>query len=136
MIEQFHVEKLERIKVRVREAITEKDSTIETLAPQAARYEKLTNADGLHTITSIAKRYGWSGTHLNKILHDLHVQYYVDKSWCLYQNIINKYGNTLTDYVEVPYGDGDSFRSHLRWTAQGREFIHRALVEHKLVTDD
>ena len=53
----------------------QKEQLIGELKPRADYTDKILKNKGLVTITQIAKDYGMSGTELNKLLHELKIQY-------------------------------------------------------------
>lgn len=70
--------KLKDEQTRRKEAEAEirvKDQIIGELKPKADYYDEILKNPGLVTITQIAKDYGMSGKKMNRILHELGIQY-------------------------------------------------------------
>ncbi len=90
-------ELMERALLVAQRRIEEKNKIIASqkqiigeLTPKAEYVDIILNNKGLVTITQIAKDYGMSGTNLNRILADLHVQYKQSGQWLLYSAHQNK----------------------------------------------
>lgn len=58
--------------------------------PKASYLDTILNNKSLVTVGQIAKDYGMSAQSLNKLLHDLKVQYKQSGQWLLYSNIQDK----------------------------------------------
>ena len=98
---------------------------IAELQPKASYYDVVLNCKDLLSITEIAKDYGKSGKWLNKILHDLGIQFRQGKIWLLYQKYAEK-GYTNTKTHTYPADDGEVHtKVHTYWTQKGRLFIYK-----------
>jgi len=76
------------------------EQQVKELQPKADYYDQILANKGLVTTTSIAKNYGMTANELNKLLHDLGIQYNQSGSWYLY----SKYqSNGYTHTIPVPY---------------------------------
>lgn len=85
------------------------------------------NSDGTVTISQIAADYGMSGQRMNKILHELGVQYKINKQWLLYSKHKGK-GYTDSYTIDIDHTDGrQSARMQTNWTQTGRLFIYELL---------
>lgn len=71
----------------------------------------------------IAKDYGMSGQALNKLLHELGIQYKMRDTWLLYQEYANR------GYTQSRTHNIDAGRSvmHTYWTQKGRLFLYDLL---------
>lgn len=99
------------------------------LQPKANYTDVILNNKGLVTITQIAKDYGKSGTEMNKLLHDLGVQYKQSNQWLLYTKYHDK-GYTHSNTVDITRSDGTKdIRMNTKWTQKGRLFIYNLLKE-------
>lgn len=81
--------KLKDEQTKRKEAETEirvKDQIIGELKPKADYYDEILKNPGLVTITQIAKDYGMSGKKMNRILHELGIQYKQSEQWLLYSD--------------------------------------------------
>ena len=85
------------------------------------------------TVTAIAKDYGMSAIELNKILHDLKIQYKQSGQWFLYEKY-QRCGYTHSKTTEYIRRDG-SVGSNLNteWTQKGRLFLYDKLKEHGII---
>jgi len=91
----------------------------ESLVP---RIEELYN-DEQDNIFKIAKDYGMSGRAMNKLLHDLGVQYKMGDTWLLYQ----KYANMGYTQSKTHAIDAERSVMHTYWTQKGRLFLYDLL---------
>ena len=84
--------------------------------PKASYLDTILNNKSLVTVGQIAKDYGMSAQALNKLLHDLKVQYKQSGQWLLYSNIQDK-GYTHSSTTEIEHKDGStSVRMNTKWT--------------------
>lgn len=68
-----------------------------------------------------------SGKALNKMLHELKVQYKQSQQWLLYKNYQDK-GYTFSDTKEITRSDGRlGIIMTTKWTQKGRLFIYELL---------
>ncbi|WP_138752786.1 phage antirepressor KilAC domain-containing protein [Paenibacillus sinopodophylli] len=96
--------------------------------PKIAYLDTILQSKGTVTTTQIAKDYGLSGAELNKILHDLVIQYLVNKQWVLYSKHANK-GYTQSYSFDITHRDGTpDVKMNTRWTQRGRIFIHEQIT--------
>ena len=87
--------------------------------PKASYLDTILNNKSLVTVGQIAKDYGMSAQALNKLLHDLKVQYKQSGQWLLYSNIQDK-GYTHSSTTEIEHKDGStSVRMNTKWTQKG-----------------
>ncbi|MDG0818819.1 phage regulatory protein/antirepressor Ant [Staphylococcus equorum] len=101
--------------------------------PKASYLDTILNNKSLVTVGQIAKDYGMSAQSLNKLLHDLKVQYKQSGQWLLYSNIQDK-GYTHSSTTEIEHKDGStSVRMNTKWTQKGRLFIYELLKENDIL---
>lgn len=92
-------------------------------SPKLSYYEKVLRAPGAVAISKIAKDYGMSARRLNRLLHDLGIQYKQGDQWLLYQeHAANGYTKSETGTSK----DGHVWM-HTKWTQAGRIFIYDLL---------
>lgn len=97
------------------------------LKPKADYVDRILKNKGLVTITQIAKDYGMSGQAMNRLLHDLGVQYKQSGQWLLYREHQAK-GYTHSETVEIVRVDGrDDVVMNTKWTQKGRLFLYELL---------
>ncbi|HAR6492353.1 TPA: Rha family transcriptional regulator [Staphylococcus pseudintermedius] len=95
--------------------------------PKASYLDTILNNKSLVTVGQIAKDYGMSAQALNKLLHDLKLQYKQSGQWLLYSNLHDK-GYTHSSTTEIEHKDGStSVRMNTKWTQKGRLFIYELL---------
>lgn len=101
--------------------------------PKASYLDTILNNKSLVTVGQIAKDYGMSAQTLNKLLHDLKVQYKQSGQWLLYSNIQDK-GYTHSSTTEIEHKDGStSVRMNTKWTQKGRLFIYELLKDNDIL---
>ncbi|MFF7956501.1 phage antirepressor KilAC domain-containing protein [Staphylococcus saprophyticus] len=101
--------------------------------PKASYLDTILNNKSLVTVGQIAKDYGMSAQALNKLLHDLKVQYKQSGQWLLYSNIQDK-GYTHSSTTEIEHKDGStSVRMNTKWTQKGRLFIYDLLKDNDIL---
>lgn len=97
------------------------------LKPKADYYDQILKSKKLITVNAIAKDYGMSAQALNKILHDLKVQFKQSGQWLLYAKYHDK-GYTHSEPHRYVKKDGtEDFSLHTKWTQKGRIFLYNLL---------
>ena len=100
---------------------------IAELKPKASYYDLILQCSGLLSVTEIAKDYGLSAKALNKMLHDLGVQFSQSGVWFLYSKYQScGYTQTKTQNYSKPDGTQGA-RVHTYWTQKGRLFLYDLL---------
>lgn len=95
--------------------------------PKVSYYDNILQSKDLLTITQIAHDYDLSGTKLNRILNENHIQYNQGGMWLLYNEHQGKgYTKTTTHSFKHKNGD-DGAKILTKWTQKGRIFIHQLL---------
>lgn len=113
--------------------LTMKDQIIGELKPKADYTDKILQSKDLVTITQIAKDYGMSGNEMNKLLHNLKIQYKLNDQWLLYANYHGK-GYTHSETIHI----SDSFgrvgiKMISKWTQKGRLFLYEKLKKNHVL---
>ena len=109
--------------------VAEQKKIIADMTPQSEYYKKVLRCKKAIPITIIAKDYGMSAKKMNKLLHDLGIQFKKDKdTWLLYQ----KYANSGYTKSKTYVNEHGAF-IHTYWTQAGREFIFKKLKEYKIL---
>lgn len=103
------------------------EQRVNELTPKATYYDAILANKSLVTITQIAKDYGMSGKEMNKVLHDLKVQYKQDNTWLLYSKY-QKTGWTHSETTVIRKFDGSmKVVMNTKWTQKGRLGIYELL---------
>ena len=98
------------------------------MLPDAEYGRSLQAKQGI-TTTSIAKEFGMSAVTLNKLLHDMGVQYRQSGQWYLYHKYQNR-GFTTTRTIPIVRFDGQAdIKRETLWTMEGHRFIRDLLKE-------
>lgn len=99
------------------------EQQVKEFEPKVSYYDLVLASKGTVTTSVIAKDYGMSAINLNKLLHELKIQYKQGGIWLLYsKHQSNGYTKTKT-FVD---NTGVS-RVSTRWTQQGRLFLYEQL---------
>ena len=107
----------------------QQNQMIGELQPKATYYDLILQNNSLLAISVIAKDYGMSGTSLNKLLHELGVQYKLGEQWLLYAKYHDK-GYTFSKTQNYNKSDGtQGSKLHTYWTQKGRLFIYDLLKQ-------
>lgn len=103
------------------------------LEPKATYYDLVLQNKSLVTVGQIAKDYGMSAQALNKLLHELKVQYKQSGQWLLYSSLHDR-GYTHSSTTEIEHKDGStSVRMNTKWTQKGRLFIYDLLKKNSVL---
>lgn len=106
-----------------------KDAEIKEYKPKAAYYDTIMANPSCSKVSSIAQDYGMSPQAFNDILHDLGIQYKVDKQWILYQKYKDA-GYVHSKPIPITHHDGHQTVRYLTvWTQKGRLFLYDLLKE-------
>lgn len=102
---------------------------VNELQPKADYTDSILQNKALVTITFIAKDYGMSGAAMNKLLHELGVQYRQGDTWLLYAKHQTK-GWTQSETKEVRRADGSKkLVASTKWTQKGRLGLYELLKD-------
>ena len=121
---QSYVEEKERNEALAAENLQQAQLLLEA-RPKVTYYDMVLQSDSLLTTTEIAKDYGLTARKLNKLLHELGVQFKQSGRWFLY-----------AAHAEAGYAQSKTFvydeetgktNTHLYWTQKGRLFIYDLL---------
>lgn len=99
------------------------EQQVSELKPKATYYDMVLQNKSLLSVSKIAKDYGMSAIALNKMLHDLGVQYKQGDIWLMYAKHQDK-GYTQTSTYVI---DAEDSRISTKWTQKGRLFIYDLL---------
>lgn len=101
----------------------QKEQIIQELKPKATYYDLVLQTKSVLAISKIAKDYGMSATAMNRLLHELGIQYKQGDCWLLYQKHADKgYTQSKTQVI-----DEERSKLHTYWTQKGRLFIYELL---------
>lgn len=118
------VEAKERLQLEVKA----KEEAIQEMKPKADFCEEVLEADGAVPINIIAKDYGMSARSMNRLLHQLKVQYPSGGTWVLYAKYQDQgYTTTETGTKDTRFGEYAYVTT--KWTQKGRMFIYEKLKE-------
>src|SRR5690625_4097479 len=97
------------------------------LKPKATYHDLVLQSETLLSVTQVAKDFGMGAPTLNKILHELGVQYKKGSRWYLYHKYQDK-GYTQSKTYAI---NAEETKDHMYWTQKGRLFIYELLKEKK-----
>ncbi|WP_334328411.1 phage antirepressor [Companilactobacillus sp. HBUAS59699] len=105
------------------------EQQVNELQPKATYYDQVLTNSSLVSITIIAKDYGMSAQAMNKLLHDLKVQFKQGKNWFLYAKY-QKTGWTHSETFMVTSSDGtEHAKVTTKWTQKGRLGLYELLKQ-------
>lgn len=132
-------EAVEHLLVQIEEneklqlAVSRSEQIIGELKPKADYVDLILKSRSLLTTTQIAKDYGMSGTAMNRLLHELGVQYKQSDQWLLYSKH-HGCGYTHSETIDITRKDGrPDVTLHTKWTQKGRLFIYELLKTKEIV---
>ncbi|EII2106063.1 phage antirepressor [Staphylococcus pseudintermedius] len=99
------------------------EQQVQELKPKATYYDLVLQNKSLLSVSKIAKDYGMSARALNKLLHELGVQYKQGDIWLLYAKHQDK-GYTQTSTYAL---DEKHSKVTTKWTQKGCLFIYELL---------
>lgn len=103
------------------------------LKPKADYFDKYIKNKGVMTIGIIAENYGMTAFQMNKILHELGVQYKQSGTWKLY---VKHKGKGYAHMEGFDYKDKDGnmkVNPTLKWHPKGHHFIYELLKDNGLL---
>lgn len=116
-----------QLRLQAQEEVAQKNQIIQELQPKATYYDLVLQNKSLVAISVIAKDYGMSAKKMNKILHELKIQFKQGKTWLLYQKYAGKgYTQSKTHTIDADYS-----KMHTYWTQKGRLFLYDLLKNKK-----
>lgn len=116
-----------QLRLKAQEEVAQKNQIIQELQPKASYYDLVLQNKSLVAISVIAKDYGMSAKKMNKILHELKIQFKQGETWLLYQKYAGKgYTQSKTHTIDADYS-----KMHTYWTQKGRLFLYDLLKNKK-----
>ncbi|QDR65019.1 phage antirepressor [Mammaliicoccus sciuri] len=101
------------------------EQQVQELKPKATYYDLVLQNKSLLSVSKIAKDYGMSAMRMNKLLHELGIQYKQGDIWLLYAKYQDK-GYTQTSTYAL---DEEHSKVSTKWTQKGRLFIYDLLKD-------
>lgn len=109
------------------------EQQVKEMKPKVDYVDTILKNKGLVSMTQIAKDYGMSAEKMNKILHELKVQFKQGKQWFLYSKYHDK-GYTQSETIPITRSDGTpDITLNTKWTQKGRLFIYELLKKNNIV---
>lgn len=103
------------------------------LKPKADYTDSILKNKGLVLISQISKDYGMTANKMNRLLHELKIQYKRGKQWLLYADYHNK-GYTHSDTFEFTRKNGTKdVEMTTKWTQKGRLFLYETLKKEDVI---
>ena len=125
--QQEQIEKQKAALVQQGNEIIKLSNEITSMRPKAEYYDKIMSCTDSIDITQVALDYGMSARALNKKLHELRIQYKVNKQWILYSDYL-QCGYVRSIPVDISKDrDWSKTTNHTRWTRRGVIFIYEKL---------
>lgn len=125
ILKRYKLSKKENEQLQLENKI--QSQQIQELRPKADYTDSILQNKGLVTISQIAKDYGMSGNGMNKVLHNLKVQYKQSGQWLLYAKYQDR-GYTHSETVSITRTNGlKDVSMNTKWTQKGRLFLYELL---------
>ena len=99
------------------------------MQPKADYTDKILQSNGLLTVRQIAMDYGMTPQAMNKVLHELGVQYKQSGQWFLYKEHLSSGYTKSSTYVD----NYSRPRMSTKWTQKGRLFLYNLLKENGIL---
>lgn len=110
-----------------KEMVAMQQQMILEMKPKISYYDLILQNNSVMSISKISKDYGMSPQAMNKLLHELGIQYKQGKMWLLYQKYANQgYTQSKTHAI-----DAERSVMHTYWTQKGRLFLYDLLKSKK-----
>lgn len=121
-----------KLAARQQELLDQKNQIIGELRPKADYLDRILKSKSLVTITQIAKDYGMSGKSMNRLLHELGVQYKQSDQWLLYYKYQDK-GYTHSETITIEDVTGfEKVVMQTKWSQKGRIFLYNLLKSNNI----
>lgn len=111
----------------------QKDQLIGELKPKADYTDKILQSKGTVKVNVIANDYGLTAIAMNRLLHNLGIQYKQGDDWLLYSNYRGK-GYTHSKTIHFFHKDGrPDTKCNMEWTQKGRLFLYDILKANEIL---
>lgn len=112
---------------QLEETVAVQTAQIAELQPKASYYDVVLNCKDLVAISKIAKDYGMDAVKMNKLLHELGVQFKQGKTWLLYAKYAGL-GRTSTKTQTYNGSDGEVHsKVHTYWSRMGNRMLDKKI---------
>lgn len=114
-------------KEQLAEKARQQQEELKEAAPKVEYHDEVIQAQGAMTTTQMASEWDMSAYRLNRILHNLAVQYKHSGTWILYQRYKNK-GYVGYRTATFTNNHGETKTAHtMVWTENGKQFVYQLL---------
>ena len=105
------------------------EQIIHEMQPKADYTDMILQSKSVVNINQIAKDYGMTAQEMNKILHEIGIQYKQGGQWLLYKKYHSN-GYTHSETFNITHRDGTpDVVMNTKWTQKGRLFLYEKLKE-------
>ncbi len=106
------------------------EQIIHEMQPKADYTDMILQSKSVVNINQIAKDYGMTAQEMNKILHEIGIQYKQGGQWLLYKKYHSN-GYTHSETFNITHRDGTpDVVMNTKWTQKGRLFLYEKLKEY------
>lgn len=124
-LEDLKVERVMRKELEITMRV--QNQQIAELQPKASYCDIVLSCQDAVNISVIAKDYGMSAKRMNRLLHELGIQFKQGRIWLLYQQYA-ECGYTKTSTSTYQNSSGQECSAvHTKWTQKGRLFLYDTL---------
>jgi anti-repressor protein len=133
LVAQKTIEKKNHIIAGLETKTSVLEQQIAEYEPKLNYLDTILNSKDTVAISQIAEDYGISANQMNKLLHQLGIQYKINGQWLLYSKH-KGLGYTKSKPIDIKHSDGSySVKLNTRWTQKGRLFIYETLKKHDIL---
>ena len=111
----------------------QKEQIINEMQPKVSYYDNILQSKELVPITKIAKDYGMSGKEMNKILHELGIQFKQGSTWLLYSKYQDQGYTHSKTYTYTKKDGTQGTNMNTNWTQKGRLFLYDLLKKNDIL---
>jgi len=127
------IEKQQLMLTQQNEQINALEDKVEQMNSKVSYLDKILQNQSTVVVTQIAQDYGMSAKQLNRLLHDMGIQYKINDQWILYKAYMVE-GYVHSKQIPIDMGNGRTKLKMLtEWTQKGRLFLYNKLKDNGIL---
>jgi Rha family phage regulatory protein len=129
---------IENDSLKIENKILEKENTELACEIQELKHDRnyldlIMRSRSMMTVSQIAQDYGMSAKAMNKLLHQIGIQYKNNEQWILYQRY-KECGYVSSRCIDITRSNGmPDVVLHTEWTQAGRRFLYEELKKRGII---
>jgi anti-repressor protein len=129
---------IENDSLRIENKILEKENIELVNEMQELKHDRnyldlIMRSRSMMTVSQIAQDYGMSAKAMNKLLHEIGIQYKNNEQWILYQRY-KECGYVSSRCIDITRSNGmPDVVLHTEWTQAGRRFLYEELKKRGVI---